>query len=542
MLRGARFVFITGGVISSLGKGIAASALGSLLRARGLSVKLRKLDPYLNVDPGTMSPYEHGEVFVTDDGTETDLDLGHYERFAGVATTRFDYVTAGQIYASVLQSERRGDYLGATVQIIPHITERIKDFLKSHTEGVDVVIAEIGGTVGDIEGLPFLDAVRQIKQESPERVCCVHMGWVPYVSTAGEYKTKPMQHSVKELQRAGIQPDLLLLRAPDDLPTGVLNKIGLFTNVRNSWAYIAKDQSSLYNVPLAYHEAGFDQGVVDYFGLDAAEPSMDNWRTVRERENNMITKSVLGIVGKYGALKDAYKSLSEAIMHASLFEGVCPEIVWIDPEEIEVNGADALLRDLQGILVPGSFGARGHEGILSAVAYARIHKIPFLGICAGMQFAVIEAARTQDNLKEAHSEEFTRDGILVVRQMTAWEKEGALEKRTATDDLGGSMRLGAYPCILQEGSLVHKIYGTTEISERHRHRFEVDMTFADDLARAGLFVTGTSPCGRLPEVVERRDHPFFIAGQFHPEFKSSPHTAHPLFRALVRHIVKQYSD
>ena len=540
MQSGPRFIFITGGVISSLGKGIAASALGALLKTRGFSVRLRKLDPYLNVDPGTMSPYQHGEVYVTEDGCETDMDLGHYERFAGVFTTRFDYTTAGQIYQFVLQSERKGQYLGATVQTIPHITERIKNFITTNCTS-DFLIAEIGGTVGDIEGYPFLEAVRQIKHEMPSRVCCVHMGWVPYVETAGEYKTKPMQHSVKELQRAGIQPDLLLLRASGNLPKSILDKIGLFTNVRPTHVHIAQDQSSLYSVPRAYSREGFDQSVVDYFGLKSDSPCLDDWQDIEKREKSLISRGVFGIVAKYGDFRDAYRSLLEALNHAYLKEGFQPKIRWIDPESIE-GDVESALRDLNGILVPGSFGVRGCTGILSAIGAARIQKIPFLGICAGMQFAVIEAMRTLPDFKEAHSQEFTSQGPLVVRQMQAWEKDGSLEERSADDDLGGSMRLGSYPCVLKKGSRILDIYGIENINERHRHRFEVDSAFVPDLERAGLFCSGASPCGHLPEVVERNDHPFFVGVQFHPEFKSSPRSPHPLFCAFVRHIVKHAQE
>ncbi|WP_082192033.1 CTP synthase [Candidatus Hepatobacter penaei] len=536
-----RFVFLTGGVLSSLGKGIGASVLGALLKARGLPVRLRKLDPYLNVDPGTMSPYEHGEVFVTDDGCETDLDFGHYERFIQTPTTKFDYITTGQIYQSVLRAERRGDYLGATVQVIPHVTQAIKDFMHNHLDPDVTLIAEIGGTVGDIEGLPFLEAVRQMKYAMPDRVCCIHMGWVPYMTTAGEYKTKPMQHSVKELQRAGIQPDILLLRCEGTLPKTVVDKIGLFANVPIPRVLMAQNQSHLLSVPLAYHKEGLDEAVVDYFHLKAPAPRLDVWKDLETRMRDSEPVGTLAIVAKYGHLQDAYRSLLEALMHAGLHEGGQVTLRWIDPDEVD----DAFLQtldDIDGVLVPGSFGERGHQGILSMIRWARETQTPFLGICAGMQFAVIEAARHLLGWEQADSEEFTSSGPLVIRQLTDWDQQGEKKSYHAHDGLGGTMRLGAYPCVLSKGSRVHALYGQENISERHRHRFEVDIRHRDALTSVGLLTTGLSPCGRLPEVVERCDHPFFVASQFHPEFKSSPLAPHPLFCGLVRCIKKCWHE
>ncbi len=536
-----RFVFLTGGVLSSLGKGIGASVLGALLKARGLPVRLRKLDPYLNVDPGTMSPYEHGEVFVTDDGCETDLDFGHYERFIQTPTTKFDYITTGQIYQSVLRAERRGDYLGATVQVIPHVTQAIKDFMCNHLDPDVTLIAEIGGTVGDIEGLPFLEAVRQMKYATPDRVCCIHMGWVPYMTTAGEYKTKPMQHSVKELQRAGIQPDILLLRCEGTLPKTVVDKIGLFANVPIPRVLMAQNQPNLLSVPLAYHKEGLDEAVVTYFQLKAPAPCLDVWKELETRMRDSQPVGTLAIVAKYGHLQDAYRSLLEALMHAGLHEGAQLTIRWIDPDEVD----DAFLQnidDIDGVLVPGSFGERGHQGILSMIRWARETQTPFLGICAGMQFAVIEAARHLLGWEEADSEEFTSSGPLVVRQLTDWDQKGEKKSYHTHDGLGGTMRLGAYPCVLSKGSQVHALYGQDHISERHRHRFEVDVRHREALANVGLLTTGLSPCGHLPEMVERHDHPFFVACQFHPEFKSSPLAPHPLFCGLVRCIQKRWRE
>lgn len=536
-----RFVFITGGVISSLGKGLTAAALGALFKGRGLKVALRKLDPYLNVDPGTLSPYQHGEVFVMQDGTEADLDCGHYERFAGVQTTFADCTTTGQVYQKVLEAERRGDYLGKTVQIVPHITDAIKGFLTHGEEDRDVLIAEIGGTVGDIEGLPFLDAIRQLRQRRPQDVCFVHVGWVPYVKTAGEYKTKPLQHSVRELQRGGIQPDILLLRCDEKLPGDILDKVGLFCNVPASRVVCGTTQKNIYAVPLAYHDEGLDQAVLDFFSLESGKPALDVWQDYRQRFESASQTVVVGVVGKYGSFPDAYRSLYEALEHAGVREGICAQIQWIDPENIPeqfsnteaVRGSDEPAVD--AILVPGGFGVRGLQGTLDMIRWARENKVPYFGICLGMQLAVIEVARNLLGLAKADSSEFSKTPDPVVHTLTSWEKEGAVHDYAGDSrGLGGTMRLGAYPCRVKEGSLAHRIYGKSEFHERHRHRFEVNTAYEDGLEKAGLIFSGKSPCGRLPEIVEHNDHPFFIAVQFHPEFLSEPHAGHPLFRAFVK--------
>jgi len=539
----ARYVFITGGVVSSLGKGIASAALGALLQARGYRVRLRKLDPYLNVDPGTMSPYQHGEVFVTDDGAETDLDLGHYERFTGVSATQGDNITTGRIYQEIIAKERRGDYLGATVQVIPHVTNAIKDFVLSDHGGADFVLCEIGGTVGDIEGLPFFEAIRQLGQElDPGQVAFVHLTLLPYIPSAGEMKTKPTQHSVKELRSIGIQPNILLCRCDRPIPQDEKKKIALFCNVRESAVVEARDLPSIYEAPIAYHHAGLDTELLKHFGVTVApQPDLTKWETIVQRLKSPDGEVTIGVVGKYTELKDAYKSLIEALHHGGVANNVKVNIRWIESELFEERG-EAWHEDLHGvhgILVPGGFGERGTEGKIAAVQFAREHDAPFFGICFGMQMACIEAARNQAGLKGASSTEFGVAKHPIVGLMTEWLKGNELEKRAQSGDLGGTMRLGAYTAALDPESRVAKIYGDTKISERHRHRFEVNTKYREKLEAAGLRFSGMSPDGLLPEIVERDDHPWFIGVQYHPELKSRPFEPHPLFASFIAAAVEQ---
>ena len=537
----ARFIFITGGVVSSLGKGLAAAALGALLQARGYTVRLRKLDPYLNVDPGTMSPTQHGEVFVTDDGAETDLDLGHYERFTGVSARRSDNVTTGRIYSDVIACERRGDYLGATVQVIPHVTDAIKKFIGSDLQGEDFVLCEIGGTVGDIESLPFLEAIRQFGNEiGPERALFIHVTLLPFISVAGELKTKPTQHSVKELLSVGIQPDLLLCRADREIPDTERRKIALFCNIRPQRVIPALDQRSIYEVPIAYHREGLDDQVLAHFGIgDAPQPGLGRWHSVMQRLMAPEGTVTIGVVGKYTSLIDSYKSLSEALVHGGVANNEGVRLNWIDSEIFESENPAPYLEDVHGILVPGGFGERGTEGKIRAARYARERGVPYFGICFGMQMAVIEAARTLVGLDGAGSTEFGEPTDPVVGLMTEWMRGNVTERRGTADDLGGTMRLGAYPCALAEGSRVRAIYGEPLISERHRHRYEVNVNYKDRLEAAGLWFSGLSPDGRLPEIVEIPAHPWFVGVQFHPELKSKPFAPHPLFTAFVRAAIAQ---
>ncbi|CAO4846715.1 MAG: CTP synthase [Holosporales bacterium] len=532
-----KFIFITGGVTSSLGKGIAAASLGALLQARGLKVKLRKLDPYLNVDPGTMNPYQHGEVFVTEDGVETDLDLGHYERFTGVDCSKTDYTTTGQIYSDVLAKERRGEYLGVTVQVIPHITDAIKKFITSHVEGIDVVICEIGGTVGDIEGLPYLEAIRQLRNDlGRQQTCFVHLTLLPYIETASELKTKPTQHSVKEMLSVGIQPDVLLCRSDRPIPQDAKKKLALFCNVESQNVLSALDAKHIYEVPLSYHEEGLDLQICRFFNLNTAEPDLSKWKTLKHQLHNADKQIRIGIVGKYVQLPDAYKSLTEAIQHASFKNSVRPKIVWIDSEE--EDKLDDILPTLQAIIVPGGFGFRGIEGKMKAIQYARLNHVPFLGICFGMQLTVIEAARHLLGLTDASSTEFGPCREAVVGLMTEWTKDNHMILRKEGNDMGGTMRLGHYPCVLNPDSKSFKAYGKNEISERHRHRYEVNMKYKDALQEKGLHFVGLSPDGLLPEIVEYADHPWFVAVQFHPELKSRPFSPHPLFNDLIQNALK----
>jgi CTP synthase len=536
-----RYVFITGGVVSSLGKGLASAALGALLQARGYKVRLRKLDPYLNVDPGTMSPYQHGEVFVTDDGAETDLDLGHYERFTGVPATKHDNITTGRIYLDIITKERRGDYLGATIQVIPHVTNAIKEFVVSGNEAYDFVLVEIGGTVGDIEGLPFFEAIRQLGNELPPNgALYVHLTLLPYIPSAGELKTKPTQHSVAELRSIGIQPDILLCRTDRAIPGDERRKLALFCNVRESAVIEARDVPSIYDVPLSYHAEGLDKEVLAQFGLtDAPEPKLERWRTISDRVKSPEGEVNIAVVGKYTGLKDAYKSLIEALTHGGIANRVKVNLDWIESEIFEHEDPAPFLEGLHGILVPGGFGQRGAEGKIRAARYARERKIPYFGICFGMQMAVIEAARHLAGVTDANSTEFGPTPEPVVGLLTEWLRGNELEQRAAGGDLGGTMRLGSYQARLEPGSHVSEIYGGTAIAERHRHRYEVNMTYRDRLEDKGLRFSGVSPDGLLPEIVELENHPWFVGVQFHPELKSRPFEPHPLFRSFIGAAVEQ---
>lgn len=533
----ARFVFITGGVVSSLGKGLASAALGALLQARGYKVRLRKLDPYLNVDPGTMSPYQHGECFVTDDGAETDLDLGHYERFTGRPANQSDNITTGRIYQDIITKERRGDYLGATVQVIPHVTNEIKDFVLDGNDGYDFVLVEIGGTVGDIEGLPFFESIRQLGNDLPRGGCIyMHLSYMPYIAAAGELKTKPTQHSVKELRSIGIQPDILLVRADREIPASERKKLALFCNVRPEAVIQALDARSIYDVPIAYHNEGLDQQVLDAFGIDPApKPQMQVWEEISYRIHNPEGEVTIGIVGKYTVLKDAYKSLMEALVHGGIANGVKVNLQWVESEVFDQEAPGDHLSHVDGILVPGGFGERGSEGKIRAATFARENGIPYFGICFGMQMAVLDAARNLAGIEDATSSEFGEEGTHVVGLMTEWLRGNQLQQREKSGDLGGTMRLGAYPHPLAKGSLIAEIYGATEVSERHRHRYEVNIDFKEQLESAGLVFSGMSPDGLLPETIEysRDVHPWFIGVQYHPELKSRPFEPHPLFSSFI---------
>jgi CTP synthase len=536
-----RYIFITGGVVSSLGKGLGAAALAALLQARGYKVRLRKLDPYLNVDPGTMSPYQHGEVFVTDDGAETDLDLGHYERFTGRPCTRGDNITTGRIYLDILTKERRGDYLGATIQVIPHVTNALKDFILEGNDGYDFVLVEIGGTVGDIESLPFLEAIRQIGQQQPRGTCIfIHLTLLPYIPSAGELKTKPTQHSVAELRSIGIQPDILLCRTDREIPKEERRKLALFCNVRETAVIEARDAETIYDVPLAYHAEGLDDEVLAAFGLEnKGEPDVSGWKRISERIHNPEGEVTIAIVGKYTGLKDAYKSLIEALTHGGIANRVKVNLDWIESEVFENEDAAPFLDHVHGILVPGGFGHRGAEGKIRAATFARERKVPYFGICFGMQMAVIEAARSLAGIKDANSTEFGPTSEPLVGLMTEWMKGNELEQRRQGGDLGGTMRLGAYKSTLAKGSRIAAIYGTTDISERHRHRYEVNMAYRERLEAKGLSFCGLSPDGLLPETVEYTDHPWFIGVQYHPELKSRPFEPHPLFASFIAAAVEQ---
>ena len=541
-----RFVFITGGVVSSLGKGLTAAALGALLQARGYKIRLRKLDPYLNVDPGTMSPFEHGEVFVTDDGAETDLDLGHYERFTGVAARNTDSISSGKIYSNVLEKERKGDYLGKTIQVIPHVTNEIKKFIEIGENEVDFMLCEIGGTVGDIEGLPFFEAIRQFAQEKGQGTCIfMHLTLLPFIDTSGELKTKPTQHSVKELRSIGLSPDILVCRAKERIPKLEREKLALFCNVKSESIISAYDLSSIYEAPLAFHNEGLDNAVLDRFGIDSEQkPDLSVWKDIADHINYPEGNVRIAVVGKYTKLGDAYKSIAEALTHGGIANNTKVIAEWIDAEIFEKEEATTYLQDFHAILVPGGFGERGAEGKIMAAKFAREKRIPYFGICLGMQMAVIEAARNLGSLDKANSEEFTSDNdgediVPVVFHLSKWLKKGKVVTRKATDHKGGTMRLGAYEAILTPGSKAFKIYKETKILERHRHRFEVDIKYQDILERSGLCFSGISPDGTLPEIVEITNHPWFIGVQFHPELKSKPFAPHPLFSDFIRAALKQ---
>jgi CTP synthase len=536
-----RYIFITGGVVSSLGKGIASAALGALLQARGYKVRLRKLDPYLNVDPGTMSPYQHGEVYVTDDGAETDLDLGHYERFTGVSARQSDNVTTGRIYLSILEKERRGDFLGATIQVIPHVTDAIKDFVLSDADDVDFVLCEIGGTVGDIEGLPFFEAIRQLGQElGPDRAVFIHLTLLPYIPSAGEMKTKPTQHSVKELRSIGIQPDILLCRCDRPIPADEKRKIALFCNVRSESVIEAPDVSFIYEVPLEYHKEGLDREVLHHFRITGAPmPDLQKWQSISEKLRQPDGEIQIALVGKYTVLPDAYKSVLEALQHGGLSNQVKVKTVLVDSTPLDDENADlSVLDDYHGIILPGGFGERGALGIMRAAKYARENRIPCFGICYGMQLATIELAQNLAGLTGAGTTEFQDPEIPMVGFIEEWTRGNEVEQRSKEGDLGGTMRLGAYPAHLKEGSRVAEAYGKTEISERHRHRYEVNANYIEALEASGVSVSGLSPDGKLPEIIELPEHPWFIGVQFHPELKSRPFEPHPLFASFIGAAVK----
>ncbi len=536
-----RFIFITGGVVSSLGKGLMGASLAALLQARGFKVRIRKFDPYLNVDPGTMSPYQHGEVYVTDDGAETDLDLGHYERFTGVAARKTDNITSGRIYQDIIARERRGEFLGGTVQVIPHVTDAIKAFARAEVDGLDFVICEIGGTVGDIEGLPFMEAIRQMAGDvGRANVCYIHVTLVPFIAAAGELKTKPTQHSVAELRGIGIQPDVLVCRSEHPLPEGDRAKIALFCNVRKEAVISALDAASIYEVPLQYHREGLDSEVLRAFGItDAPAPVLTRWTDIAQRIHNPEGEVTIGVVGKYTGMKDAYKSLTEALVHGGLANRVKVNIKWLDAEEFEGSDVAARLEPMHGILVPGGFGERGSEGKIASVRFARERRVPFFGICLGMQMACIEAARNQAGIAGASTTEFGETAEPIVGLITEWMSPEGLQTREAGGDLGGTMRLGAFPAVLAHNSVAAGVYGSTAIEERHRHRYEVNAAYRPALEKEGLIFSGMSPDGLLPEVVERPDHPWFIGVQFHPELKSKPFDPHPLFAGFIAAAITQ---
>ena len=537
-----KFIFITGGVVSSLGKGLASASLASLLQSRGFKVRLRKLDPYLNVDPGTMSPYQHGEVFVTDDGTEADLDLGHYERFSGVPAKKTDSITTGKIYQRVIDKERHGDYLGATIQVIPHVTNEIKDFILSDVTDEDFVLCEIGGTVGDIEGQPYLETIRQVAYDlGRDRAMFIHVTLLPFIPTAGELKTKPTQHSVKKLQEYGIQPDMLLCRTQMDIPQNEKRKIALFCNIREENVIAAKDAANIYQVPIAYSKEGMDTQVCKHFGIDCDKPAdLSKWEKIVDIIAHPEGEVRVAVVGKYTQLLEAYKSLGEALSHGGIANRYKVKIKWIDSEDIEKDGAAAHLNDVSAVLVPGGFGSRGTEGKIKAIEYARENNLPFLGICFGMQMAVIETMRHLAGIKDAITTEIAGGSCTpVVGLMTEWDKEGAKQIRTKDGDLGGTMRLGAYESVLAPDSLVRRIYGCDRISERHRHRYEVNISYEPVLNKAGMRIVAKSPDGKLPEIVERPEHPWFVGVQFHPELKSKPFDPHPLFVSFIQAAIKK---
>ena len=537
-----RYIFITGGVVSSLGKGISASAIGALLQARGYSVRIRKLDPYINIDPGTMSPYQHGEVFVTDDGAETDLDLGHYERFTGVPAKQSDNITTGRIYQNVINKEREGDYLGSTVQVIPHVTDEIKSFITRDIVDCDFVLVEIGGTVGDIESLPFLEAIRQFGNEvGKNRAIYIHLTLVPYISTSNEQKTKPTQHSVKELREIGIQPNILLCRCDRSIEANEVDKIALFCNVESEDVIQALDVNNIYNVPLVYHKEKLDIQVLKHFSIKPNKINLLKWKQIVQTANNVKRNINIGIVGKYTDLPDAYKSLNEALIHGGLGNKIGINIEWINSEDLNSQSLNSKLQNINGIIVPGGFGERGITGKLNAIKYARLNKVPFLGICLGLQLAVIEFSLNVLKIKNANSSEFIETENNVIGLLTEWYKDGKKEIRSKASDVGGTMRLGSYPCKIAKSSLAYKIYKKIIINERHRHRYEVNNSFEGKLKEKGMIFSGKSPDLKLPEIIEILDHPWFIGVQFHPELKSRPFMPHPIFKSFVSAIKKSKS-
>ena len=536
----ARYIFVTGGVVSSLGKGLSSASLASLLQLRGFKVRVRKLDPYLNVDPGTMNPFQHGEVFVTDDGAETDLDIGHYERFTGISGTQSDNITTGGIYSDIIKKERKGEYLGATVQIIPHVTNEIKEFILDNTKNDDVVLCEIGGTVGDIEGLPFLEAIRQLRNDlGKENTLFIHLTLVPFLESSGEFKTKPTQHSVKEVLGLGIQPDILLCRCDKPLPEDSKKKIALFCNINDNSVIPAVNVNNIYEVPRNLHKNGLDKEVCNFFNLKTPKPDLKKWELIEKRISNPEGEVTIGLVGKYNTLEDSYKSLVEALIHGSISNNVRLSIEWLDSEIFEKNLKVDTLSRINGILIPGGFGVRGTQGKISAAKYARLNNIPYFGICLGMQVAVIEAARNLLGLKKADSTEFTKTKEPVIGIMTEWIKENKTIKRSANGNMGGTMRLGAYDCVLKKKSKIFGIYKKSKISERHRHRYEVNLNYLKKLEKCGLKFSGLSPDGKLPEILELENHPWFIGVQFHPELKSKPFEPHPLFVSFIKAAVKR---
>ena len=537
----ARFIFVTGGVVSSLGKGLAAASLASLLQHHGYKVRIRKLDPYLNVDPGTMSPYEHGEVYVTDDGAETDLDLGHYERFTGVSSKKSDNITSGRVYQDIIKRERKGEYLGGTVQVVPHVTNEIKKFINNDLSGEDFIICEIGGTIGDIESLPFIEAIRQFHYENDTSMSMfIHVTLVPYIASSGELKTKPTQHSVKELRSLGIQPNILLCRADREIPLDQRDKIALFCNVKKNNVIQAINAPTIYEVPINFYNEGLDKRVLEYFSLDVKKSiDLKMWKNVSDSVLNPKGEVNISIVGKYTGLADAYKSLNEALSHGGIYNRVKVKINWIESEDINESNVSKLLSNSNGVLVPGGFGQRGSEGKILAIKFARENNIPYFGICFGMQMAAIEAARNLLNIKDASSSEFGKTKSPVVGLMTEWSKENTVEKRQSNSDLGGTMRLGSYNAIISKGSKAREIYESDTIDERHRHRYEVNSNFCEPLLRKGIIFSGFSPDGLLPEILEIPSHPWFIGVQFHPELKSKPFEPHPLFKSFIGAALEQ---
>ena len=530
----SRYIFVTGGVVSSLGKGISAAALGALLQARGYSVRIRKLDPYINVDPGTMSPYQHGEVFVTDDGAETDLDLGHYERFTGVPAKQSDNITTGRIYQNVINKEREGKYLGSTVQVIPHVTDEIKSFITKDIGKTDFIIVEIGGTVGDIESLPFLEAIRQFGNEvGKKKAIYIHLTLVPYISTSNELKTKPTQHSVKELREIGIQPNILLCRCDRSIELNQIDKIALFCNVSSEDVIQALDVSNIYSVPIVYHKEKLDIQVLKHFSIKPKSINLLKWKNIVESAKKVKKSVNVGIVGKYTDLPDAYKSLYEALVHGAIANNIGINIKWINSEKLKKNNINKEFKDINSIIVPGGFGERGIEGKINAIKFARINKIPFLGICLGLQLSVIEFTRNVLKLKDANSTEFSNTDNNVIGLLTEWYREGKKEIRSKKSDVGGTMRLGSYPCKIQNNTIAYRIYKSSNINERHRHRYEVNLEYEDKLRLKGLIFSGKSPDGSLPEIIELKTHPWFLGVQFHPELKSRPFKPHPIFISFI---------